>query len=38
MLDFRLVSCITLYNVRLYIGLIQERHDLTGGSRLVGLH
>jgi hypothetical protein len=25
-------------NVRLYIGLIQERHDLIGGSRLVGLH
>src|SRR6266496_6509846 len=25
-------------NMRLYIGLIQERHDLTGGSRLVGLH
>jgi hypothetical protein len=25
-------------NVRLYIGLIQERHDLIGGLRLVGLH
>ena len=25
-------------NVRLYIGLIQERDDLTGGSRLMGLH
>ena len=29
---------LTLYNVRLYIGLIQGRHDLIGGSRLVGLH
>jgi hypothetical protein len=25
-------------NVRLYIGLIQERRDLIGGSWLVGLH
>jgi len=25
-------------NVRLYIGLIQERHGLIGKSRLVGLH
>jgi hypothetical protein len=25
-------------NVRLYIGLIQEHHDLIGGSWLVGLH
>ena len=24
--------------MRLYIGLIQARDDLTGGSRLVGLH
>ena len=29
---------VTSHNVRLYIGLIQERHDLIGGSRLVGLH
>ena len=28
----------TIDNVRLYIGLIQERHDLIGGSWLVGLH
>ena len=29
---------LTIYNVRLYIGSIQERHGLIGGSRLVGLH
>ena len=29
---------LTHDNVRLYIGLIQERHDLIGGSWLVGLH
>jgi len=34
----RMTSRIALYNVRLYIRLIQECHDLTGGSRLVGLH
>jgi hypothetical protein len=29
---------LTHNNVRLYIGLIQERHDLIGGSWLVRLH
>ena len=29
---------LTINNVRLYIGLIQERHGLIGESRLVGLH
>ena len=29
---------VTMDNVRLYIGLIQEHHDLIGGSRLVRLH
>jgi hypothetical protein len=28
----------TRSNMRLYIGLIQERRDLIGGSWLVGLH
>ena len=29
---------LTFANVRLYIGLIQERHGSIGRSRLVGLH
>jgi hypothetical protein len=29
---------VTMDNVRLYIGLIRERHGLIGGSWLVGLH
>ena len=29
---------VTSHNVRLYTGLIQERHGSTGRSRLVGLH
>jgi hypothetical protein len=29
---------VTLCNVRLYIGLVQELHGLIGKSRLVGLH
>jgi len=29
---------LTIDNVRLYIGLIQERHGSIGKSRLVGLH
>jgi hypothetical protein len=34
----REVSSVAFRNVRLYIGLIQERRDLIGGSWLVGLH
>src|SRR6266545_3103648 len=34
----RVVSRVTLHNVRLYIGLVQERHGSIGRSRLVGLH
>ena len=33
-----IISELMFHNVRLYIGLIQERHDLIGGSWLVGLH
>jgi hypothetical protein len=29
---------LTIDNVRLYIGFIQERHGSIGRSRLVGLH
>jgi hypothetical protein len=32
------VVFITSNSVRLYIGLIQERHGSIGGSRVVGLH
>jgi hypothetical protein len=32
------LSRITIYNVRLYIGLVQERCGLIGRSRLAGLH
>ncbi len=34
----RVVYRVTFHNVRLYIGLIQERHGSIGKSRLVGLH